>query len=552
MEGSSLISGSIMSFAKKTLRKAILRRYIPGMVILALLSAGCAVGPDYITPETPQPQKWIEEKDPVIKTESADFGQWWTIFNDPVLDSLIETAYQQNLPLRIAGIRILESRARLGIATGDLFPQTQAVKGSYSYTGISKSDANTTPDADFSYGNIGIEFDASWELDFWGKFRRGIEASLGALDASIANYDNILVTLTAEVARNYVLIRTYEARLTIARENVKIQRDSLRIAEVRFKAGDVTELDVTQAKTLLGETQASIPQLQADLRQAKNALAILLGVLPGQIHEVLSRPGTIPIVPAEVAVGVPAELLRRRPDIRRAERRLAGQSALIGVAKADLYPHFSLFGTLGLRASDASVTAAGFPGGSSFGDLWNSDSVQFSFGPSIRWNIFNYGRIRNEIRVQDARFQELVANYKNTVLQAAQEVEDAMASFLRKQEETKYLAYSVEAAIRSVDLSMIQYREGLVDYQRTLDAQKSRSVGQDSLASTKGSVALDLIAVYKALGGGWQYRVGKDFVPEKIRQQMKNRTDWGDLLSPTKLETPPPDDVKPEWRSPDW
>ena len=527
--------------------------FVSGSIIsLALLLTGCAVGPNYIRPETPEPQRWIEEENPVIKSESADLGQWWTVFNDPVLNTLIETAYQQNLSLRIAGIRILESRARLGIATGDLYPQMQGVGGSFTSQGISKNTANSQPGADFYYGNADLAFDAAWELDFWGKFRRGIEAGLGDLDASIANYDDILVTLTAEVARNYGLVRTLEQRLAIAKENVKIQESSLRIAEVRFDSGDVTELDVAQAKTLLGETQASIPSLEASLRQAKNALAILLGILPGDIDKMLGKPGTIPVVSAEVAVGVPAELLRRRPDIRLAERQLAGQSARIGIAKANLYPHFSLLGTIGLRASDAAITAAGFPGGSSFSDLWDSDSINYSFGPSIGWDIFNYGRIRNSVRVQDARFQELVANYENTVLKAAQEVEDAIVSFLRRKEAAKYLAYSVEGAKRSVHLSLIQYREGLVDYQRVLDAQQSQSKGQDSLASTTGNVMLDLVAVYKALGGGWQFRVGKDFVPEEIKQQMRNRTNWGDLLTPTKLETPPPDEVKPGWRSPDW
>jgi outer membrane protein TolC len=258
------------------------------------------------------------------------------------------------------------------------------------------------------------------------------------------------------------------------------------------------------------------------------------------------QPGTIPAVPTEVAVGVPAELLRRRPDIRLAERRLAGQSARIGIAKADLYPHFSLFGTIGLRASDAALTEVGYPGGGSFSDLWRSDSVEYRFGPSLGWDIFNYGRIKNRVRVQDARFQELVANYENTVLQAAQEVEDAMVSFLRRQEEANYLTQSVEAAVHSVKLSLIQYREGLVDYQRVLDAQQSQSVGQDKLTAIKGNVVLDLITVYKALGGGWQFRKGKDFVPEAIKKQMQNRTNWGDLLTPIELESPPPGEVKSE------
>jgi NodT family efflux transporter outer membrane factor (OMF) lipoprotein len=524
-----------------------------GLVIsFTLLLTGCAVGPDYIRPEAPEPQKWMEEKDPVIKSEPADFGRWWTVFNDPVLNTLVERAFQQNLPLQIAGIRILEARAQLGIAAGNLYPQSQAGKGIYTYTDVSKNTANSQRGADFHFGNIDLGFDATWELDFWGKFRRAVESDMGNLEASIASYDDILVTLTAEVARTYIFIRTQEMRLAIARENVKIQEQSLEIAETRFKEGDVTELDLQQARALLRDTQATIPRIQAGLRQNKNGLAILLGILPGELKELLEAPKLIPTVPAEVSVGVPSELLRRRPDIRLAERQLAAQSALIGVAKADLYPHFSLFGSIGLRASDSDVTAAGSPGGSSFSDLWDSDSIEFIGGPAFTWNIFNYGRIKNRVRVQDARFQQLVVNYQNTVLRAAQEVEDAMVAFLRSQDEVKFLSESVNAATRSVDISMIQYREGLVDYQRVLDTQRFQSQEQDLLTEIKGSVVLNFIAMFKALGGGWQIREGRDFVPEQTRKKMQQRTNWGNLLAPKKLETPPADEDKPRWRMPEW
>jgi NodT family efflux transporter outer membrane factor (OMF) lipoprotein len=508
-----------------------------GLVIsFALLFTGCAVGPDYIRPEAPEPQKWLEEKDPLIKSEPADFGRWWTVFNDPVLNTLVDTASQQNLSLRIAGIRILEARAQLGIAIGDLYPQSQAIGGNATYTDVSKNTANSQPGADFHYGNMDLGFDAAWELDFWGKFRRAVESDMGALEASIARYDDILVTLTAEVARTYIFIRTQEMRLIIARRNVKIQEQSLEITETRFKEGDVTELDVQQARALLRDTQATIPRIQTGLRQSKNGLAILLGMLPGELKDILEAPKPIPTVPAEVRVGIPSELLRRRPDIRLAERQLAAQSALIGVAKADLYPHFSLFGSIGLQASNADVTEAGYPGGSSFSDLWSSDSIAFFGGAGFSWNILNYGRIKNRVRVQDARFQQLVVNYQNKVLKAAQETEDAMVAFLRSQDEVKFLSESVKAATRSVDLSMIQYREGLVDYQRVLDTQRFQSQEQDLLTQTKGSVVLNFIAMFKALGGGWQIREGRDFVPEETRKKMQQRTDWGNLLTPTKTE----------------
>ncbi|UCB49711.1 MAG: TolC family protein, partial [Deltaproteobacteria bacterium] len=229
-----------------------------GITGLIVFFSGCAVGPDYIKPSAPEPKAWIEKEDPKIKSEPTDFSQWWTVFDDSALNTLIQKAYEQNLDLRAAGIRILEARAQLGIATGSLYPQQQQGRGALNYTDLSKNQANTLPIQDFNYSEANLGFDVGWELDFWGKFRRAIESGMGALDASIANYDDILVTLTAEVARTYVLIRTLEARLSIARENVRIQERSLQIAEVRFKGGEVTELDVAQAKSLLRDTQALI------------------------------------------------------------------------------------------------------------------------------------------------------------------------------------------------------------------------------------------------------------------------------------------------------
>ncbi|MDX2510666.1 MAG: efflux transporter outer membrane subunit [Desulfobacterales bacterium] len=527
---------------------------IYGMVIgFVLLLTGCAVGPDYVKPQAPQPQKWLEEEDPLIMSEPTDFGQWWTVFNDPDLNTLVDMASQQNLSLRIAGIRILEARAQLGIAIGDLYPQQQSAGGSATYTSASENAANTSPVADFNYGSLDLGFDAAWELDFWGKFRRAVESNVGQLETSIASYDDILVTLTAEVARTYVFIRTQETLLMIARENVKIQEQSLKIVETRFKEGDITELDVQQAQTLLQDTKATIPRIQIGLRQGRNGLAILLGMLPGKLETILTSSKPIPTTPAEAKVGIPSELLRRRPDIRLAERQLASQSALIGVAKADLYPHFTLFGSIGLQSTNADVTSAGYPGGSSFSDLWASDSVYFMGGPAISWNIFNYGRVKNRVRVQDARFQQLVVNYQDTVLKAAQEVEDAMVAYLRTQDEVGFLAESVKAATRSVELSMIQYQEGMVDYQRVLDTQRSQSQAQNRLADVKGSLAQNFIALYKALGGGWQIREGKEFVPEETIKAMQERTDWGNLLTPTIQEEIPPDEEdRLRWRAPEW
>jgi len=520
------------------------------LISLILMISGCAmVGPDYVKPTAPEPEKWLEADDPQIKSETADFSQWWTGFNDPILNQLVESAYQQNLPLQIAGLRILEARAQLGIAIGFQYPQSQETFGQGSVNQLSKYQANGRF-ADRYFFDYQVGFDAAWELDFWGKFRRAVQSGMANLEASIADYDDILVALTAEVARSYVIIRTLEERLAVAHENVRIQKRSLEIAEVRFKAGAVTELDVSQARALLRSTEATIPTLESDLRRVKNALAILLGNLPGAIDDMLGPPGQIPAVPAEVAVGIPAELLRRRPDIRFAERALAAQSALIGFAKADLFPHFSLFGSIGLQA--ASKVDSGSSNNSGFYKLFDGDSLTYFAGPSINWDLFNYGRITNQVRVQDARFQELVVNYQNVVLEAAREVEDAMIGFLRTKDAVVFLADGVQASKRAVDLSLIQYREGLVDYQRVLDTQRFLTEQQNTLVVTAGFVVSNLIAIYKALGGGWEMREGKDFVPETIKAEMDQRTDWGNLLAPEEVQTIATDEPPSWFNRPDW
>jgi len=520
-----------------------------GLISLVLWLSGCAmVGPDYVKPTPQEPDKWLESSDPKIESKEADFSEWWSVFNDPVLNDLVQAAYQQNLPLQIAGLRIYEARAQLGIAFGFQYPQTQQGLGSASLNQASKNAPNlAAADRYFSAYDIGL--DAAWELDVWGKFRRAVQASVAGLEASIADYDDILVSLTSEVARTFIVLRTSEERLEVARENVKIQKRSLEIAEVRFKAGAVTELDVTQARSLLRSTEATIPGFETDIRQAKNALAILLGKLPGDVDAMLGGPGLIPEVPAEVAVGIPAELLRRRPDIRFAERQLAAQSAQIGFAKADLFPHFSLFGTLGFQTGDYTDSRSN---NSKISDLFHKDSIAYSAGAGFNWDLFNYGRISNNVRVEDARFQELAVNYEDTVLRAAQEVEDAMVGFLNSQDAVTFLADAVKASKRSVDLSMIQYREGLTDYQRVLDTQRFLSDQQDQLVFTTGSVDLNLVAMYKALGGGWQLRKDDKFIPQDLIEEMEQRTNWGNLLSPDELDYPPSQEVRSIFHTPDF
>ena len=496
--------------------------------LILIFNACTTLGPDFDTPKADVAGEWIDIKDPILKSDSDDYSEWWRVFNDPILDSLINSAYQQNLTLQVAGLRVLEARAQLGIAVGNLYPQSQQARGGANYNKRSKHSANSIQ-GDLNYWDFDEGFDIAWELDFWGKFRRAIESADADMLANMADYDDFLVSLLAEVANVYTVIRTFENRIQLAKENVDLQKRSLRITEVRFQNGATTELDVQQAKTLLRNTQATIPQLKVGDRQARHALSILIGKPPSELNEILTSRIQIPNAPSEVAIGIPAELLRRRPDIRRAEFETASQSALIGVAKADLYPSFSLTGSLGLKASAGTNTTR--TGEDGVDELFESDSLEFFGGPSFTWNIFNYGRIKNQVRVQDARFQQLVVNYQDTVLRAAREVEDAIVGFLNAQEAEIYLSESVDAASRSVELALIQYRDGVENYQRVIDTQTSLVSQQDAWTQTRGDIATNLIAMYRALGGGWQIGQGNDYVSDEIKDRMRKRTDWGKILA---------------------
>lgn len=522
----------------------------PWLLVLAaigLMVSGCAmVGPDL---EKPQPQvmdDWMEATSPGLSTGQTDYSDWWRVFDDPVLQKLIKMAYRQNLSLQIAGIRIYEARAQLGIAIGSLYPQQQSAYGDF--INIKRSTSSDTPIIDDNFNTLDLGFDAAWELDIWGKFRRSVQSGVANLEASVASFDDALVSLTAEVARTYIVMRTLERRLEIAQENVKLQTSSLRIAEVRYTEGAVSELDVTQARSLLKDTQALIPRLESSLRQAKNALAILLGLLPGSLSDILIGPAKIPTTSEEIIIDIPNNLLRRRPDIRLSELQVAAQSPQIGIAKADLYPHFFLFGTIGWRSSDVTTISSQ----NSLSDIFSYKSLFWSAGPGFSWDIFNYGRIRNRVRVEDARFQQLVVNYKNTVLNAQREVEDAMIAYTQSKEEEQFLKDSVDAVRRSVEISMIQYREGVIDYQRVLDSQRFLSSQSDRLTEVSGQVGTNLIATYKALGGGWQIREREAILSEENRNEMIERTNWGGLLEPNETESEIKNMEQRQWQWPDW
>ncbi len=513
------------------------------------LAACTRVGPDYQQPEPPVTTAWQVPPGANFAEHQDDLVSWWEAFDDPVLTRLVEHTYQRNYSLEIAGLRVLEARAQLAIAVGSAYPQSQIAGGGVTWIRASRAGANTAG-GDLDFRQYDVAGDVFWELDFWGRFARGIESADAAFLASIANYHDALVLLTSQVADTYAVVRTLEERLRISEENLVLQQRSYDITEVKFRNGQDSELDVQQALTLLLSTEATVPALQAQLVQARNALATLLSVSTHEVGGLIGEAATgIPTLPENVAVGVPADLLRRRPDVRAAELVAMSQSSLIGVAQADLFPSFALAGTVGLSAAGSTSTTRS--GSSGVGELFSGDGVSYAAGPQFSWNLFNYGRIKNNVRVQDARLQQLLVSYQDTVLRAAQEVEDAMVGYLNARAQSEILARGVDAARRASDLSVVRYQEGFSDYQRVLDSQQSLFGQQQRYVDAQGNAVRSLIALYKALGGGWELRARAGFVDVETLQQMRERTDWGELLEP---EATDPAVTEPDrtFRKPDW
>ena len=454
---------------------------------------GFKVGPNYCQPAAPVAPHWIDEHDKRIRTDTEGLNQWWTVLNDPVLNSLVECAYRQNLTLREAGFRVLEARAQRGIVTGNLFPQSQTSSGGYTREALSETVANRvgTPDRWFDQWNYG--FGLGWELDFWGRFRRAVEVADAELNASVADYDDVLVTLLADVGTNYVEIRTLEKRLKFAQASVQLFEEILRIPEARYKADAKNRVSYDLAKANLAEAQALVPQLEVSRRQAENRLCILLGMPPQDMQQRLGA-GAIPKPPLEVVVGIPADLLRRRPDVRRAECQAAAQCAQIGVAESDFYPQMSITGTLGWSSRDLT-------------DMFAYRSFRGTVGPGFQWNILNYGRILNNVRFQDARFKELVTQYQSTVLKAGGEVESSLIEFVKSQQRAKALNTSAECWRDGTTLLAAQYRGGLIDFLPLAYFEQNLIAQQDQATQAQGDIPLALIEVYRALGGGWQIRL---------------------------------------------
>lgn len=485
--------------------------------LAAMMPAGCMVGPNYKEPTPPLPQEWMDPGHPGVQRGAAELTRWWEVFNDPVLNTLVQRAHENNPSLHAAAVRVLEAQANRGIAVGLLFPQQQDARGDFTWNRSSENNVTPAPVRNGFHNWDVPGLSVGWELDIWGRFRRGIEAADAQVLASLANYDDVLVSLIAEVATDYVLLRTLEEQLVIVHENLKIQQEGYAIVKLRREAGTATELDVAQSETIMRDTEAQIPAVEASIKQTKIAICVLLGMPPQDISTLLGEKRPIPAPPASVAIGVPAEFLRRRPDIRRAERLLAAQSANIGIAASDLYPHFSLVGDISLSAER-------------FSDLFRSSSFQAFAGPSVRWAILNYGRIENNIRVQDAAFQASISDYESLVLRAQGEVESAVAGLVGAQQQITPLTGSVEAADRAVKVAQQQYKGGIADYIRVLVAEQYLIAEQTRLVETRGSAAQNLITLYRALGGGWDLREGNDLVPAGIKTQMRERTNWGGML----------------------
>jgi NodT family efflux transporter outer membrane factor (OMF) lipoprotein len=456
------------------------------------LAQGLKVGPNYAKPPAPVAEDWIDGNDKRIRQNEADLTTWWAVFNDPVLNGLVISANNQNLTLREAGFRVLQARAAAAIARGEFFPQQQAAFGDYSHNILSKRNANTSfiPQRVFDQWNLG--FGVGWELDFWGRYRRAIEAADADLDASVEGYDDVLVTLIGDIASTYAQIRTLEQELRLVQANVVLQRETLDIANARFRGGATTELDVDQAQSNLAQTEALLPQFTIQLRFATNQLCVLLGIPTEKIEAALGE-GPIPLAPPDVVIGIPADLLARRPDVRQAERRVAAESARIGVADSDLYPHVSITGTVSWQAQ-------------TFNGMFDPMAFQGNVGPGFQWNVLNYGRLINRVRLQDAKFQESIAAYQNVVLNAHREVENGLVQFLQGQVRAQALERSVIASQKAVRIALAQYRGGNVDFNRVALLEQNLVEQQDQFTRARGDVARGLIEAYRAIGGGWRLR----------------------------------------------
>ncbi|MFA6470424.1 MAG: efflux transporter outer membrane subunit [Candidatus Latescibacterota bacterium] len=458
------------------------------IVLFFLLVSGCAsVGPNYVPPKMSVPETWSgssAEGTAVKAINPQALANWWTVFQDPLLTELVEQAVTQNLDIKTATSRVRQARAQRGIARAAYLPAVKANgSASGSRTEADNGDVNTNE-------LYKVGFDASWEIDIFGGTRRSVEAANAELDASVENLRDVLVSVASEVALNYTDVRSYQNRLSITERNLELQSETFTITKWRAEAGLTTQLDVEQANYVLEQTRAGIPALETSLVKAKNRLAVLLGRNPSSLNEILSDRKAIPVAPVEVAVGVPADVLRRRPDVRHAERLLAAQTAQIGVAAADRFPSFALSGSTGLESLKLA-------------DLFSASTWVSSIASNIGYTLFDAGRIRQNITVQTELQEQALTAYESAVLTAIEEVENALTAFAGEQVRHRSLLEASQSAEKAVEMVTIQYNSGQKDFQVLLDAQRSLLTYQDQVASSEGEITSDLIRLYKALGGGW-------------------------------------------------
>lgn len=552
-DGMTVAPGSLYErLPRRDFGEAVLRvAVLASALMIAVFLTACRVGPSFRPVKSPMAEKWKATSDQRIKGEPVDSREWWKAFNDQTLNGLIQQAYEQNLDLQAAGLRIIQSRLARATSVWTLFPAGQ-VSGQAVHTRMSQNvspdvnikkkdsakfdniltdalkqkitgalpDISVTPELDIYKAGL----DAIWELDVWGKTRRKIEAGSGELSASIADYDNILVSLSGEVAALYIDIRTIQQQLRIAHENIAILQNVTGVVQKRRSKNIVTDLDVDLAGTVLRDVQASVPALEAALSQAENALCVLLGKAPYDIAKELGDSTRIPIASKDIAIGAPADLLRRRPDVRGAEHLAAAQCARIGQAKASLYPSFTLLGSLGLQSSKSNM-------------FFKDDSVRGAYGGMFSWNILLYPVIQDAVRAQDAKFHEAVAFYKSTVLNAAREVETAATAFVKAQDRLPLLTENADASQRAIRRASEQYEMGVTPFVTVVNSAQFLVQERDRAAQAQGQVALALVATYKALGGGWEIREGKEVIPEETKKQMRKETDWWSIEGPRMLTT---------------
>lgn len=462
---------------------------------LLAATAGCAVGPDYHAPSAAAPAHWSTGLAGGEAAAPADVTAWWRTFHDPELDTLIDRAVRSNLDLRIAQARVREARAQYGIASASLAPSADATgsdaREQASHHQPVLGSVPLPPRTPFDNQVYQAGVDASWELDLFGGRRREVEAARAEVGASAYDQRATLLVLLGDVAHNYVDVRGYQRRLAIAAENIAAQRQGVAIARDRFAHGLATDLEVEESSTLLAQTQAEVPALEAALQTSVHRLEILLGQAPGALAAELSAPAPIPAAPERVPVGLPSDLLLRRPDVLRAERQLAAATADIGVATSDLFPKFYLTGGAGYQSVSA-------------GNWFSSASSFWSVGPSIQWKIFDAGRVRANIRVQNARQEEALDTYERTVITAYGEVEDSLVSYAQEQVREESLRDAVASSRKTLSLATRLYASGLTDFLHVLDAERSLYSAEDLLAQSDHAISGNLIALYESLGGGWQ------------------------------------------------